>query len=209
MSKLKTVMLVLMAVLAVSAVAASSASAQHVWLSEGKEVLKETKGLWDGLLLLHHKFPAIVGGGEMTIHCTLQWHLIFDPLGLAKILLLLGLKGEETKVDCEVSSSTNAICKAGELVLVNALHLPWHLLLELPSGMLRWVLLKESGKIPGVEAECKSIKISCEGEERAKFVENTSSGSIFEFIGELSSTCSDGGTATLLGKGEVLGFQAS
>jgi hypothetical protein len=218
MSKFKTVMLALIAVFACSAMAAASASAAHVWLISGAEVKEgeEVNVLIDGSVMLHHQLPAIVGGGEITVTCTGQFHGTVNFKGLDKITSVLGLKGETSKLDCEVTKVVGTtLCKEKELALVSALHLPWHtqLLLVTIGGKEVVVddLLSEAGKVPGYESECivSKIKVSCEGADRSQFIKNTAGGSVFEFFGELKNGCSDGGTGTVLGSGELLGVQVS
>jgi hypothetical protein len=181
------------------------------WLSVGKEVKEAIESATDAELLIHHKLPSILGGGEIIVKCFDTFDGTENEGGLAKITKFLGPKSEESKIDCEISSSTNAICKAGELALVSALHLPWHTLLEMVGSEETVVdhFLSETGKVPGYAAECKSITIQCEGLDRAEFTENLSSGAMFEFLGELTATCSDGGTGKLTGHIEVLGFALS
>jgi hypothetical protein len=217
MNRSKTVLLAVVAVFAFSAMAAASASAAHVWLIGGAEVKEgeEVNVLIDGTIFLHHQLPAIVGGGEITLKCTGQFHGTVNFKGLDKITSVLGLKGETSKLDCEVSQTSSTLCKLSELLLVSALHLPWHsqLLLVTIGGKEVVVddLLSEAGKVPGYESECivSKIKISCEGADRSQFIKNTAGGSVFEFFGELKNGCSDGGTGTLLGSGELLGVQVS
>lgn len=217
MRKIQIVLLAVSAMFALSAVLASSAFAAHEWLnlqgnapgSGGAPVLS------DGTILLHHKPPALLGGGSILISCTGQFHGLVFPLGKDEITDVLGLlSGSSTLPEwlnlahCEVLSSTNSICPAGTLVTVHAVHLPWAtqlLLLGTPEAAYDDISETTAGKgKPGYSTECKSISVECTENEHAKFLANQATGSEFEFTGATSASCSDGGTGTILGTGTTL-----
>ncbi|MGN6373770.1 MAG: hypothetical protein ACTHM1_12425, partial [Solirubrobacteraceae bacterium] len=58
---------------------------------------------------------------------------------------------------------------------------------------------------------CVIGNVACKGEEETKFIKNLSTGAEFSFEGEKSGvgTCSDGGKATITGKGTSLGVTVS
>lgn len=185
---------------------------QAKWLKAGVELTKEEPATTDGEWFFHHKVPGLFGGGEFTLACsgTLKGDVSLG--GADKVTVFLGLHGEkENEVLCKVSASTNSLCKVGATVLVKALHLPWVTKLEETSiGEEEHIVdaLSAEASTPGWEATCSSIKTSCSTNDRARFVQNLANGAMFELTGELSASCSDGGTATTTGHSEVLGFAA-
>jgi hypothetical protein len=207
MSKHKTMMFALLAVFAFSAVATSSAFAAHEWLFEGKPITAAKAVLIDGTIILHKKLTALEGGGEILVTCIGQLHGTVGPGKADSITEVLGSSGEKTKIHCEVTHSTNSFCPVGTLVLVNALKLPWATELVL-EGTTVFDNITAAGKGPGYEAECIA-KLSCELNDRAKFVENAAAGAVLEFLGELKATCTDGQEGRVLGSGTVLGVTVS
>jgi hypothetical protein len=210
MKKIQIMLLALFAMGAVSAFAASSAFAAHEWLTlAGVKVTATTESLTDGLLLLHHKPPAILGGGSILIHCTGQFHGTVGPAGKDTITDVLGLSGELNAVHCEVLSSTNSICPAGELVTVTPKNLPWNTQLILSGSETLDEILSSGAGEPGYETTCKSIKVSCLQKETSKWTGNGTTGAEFEFKEAKTVSCTDGGTGTILGQGTVLDFFVS
>lgn len=185
---------------------------QANWLKNGAVITKEEPATTDGEWFFHHKVPALLGGGEVTLACTGTLKGDVSTGGADKVTAFLGLHGEkENEIACSVSASTNSLCKAGTAVLVKALHLPWVTKLEEPTIGEEVHLvdaLSAEGSTPGWEATCSSIKTNCSTNDRARFVQDLANGAMFELTGELTASCSDGGTATTTGHTEVLGVHA-
>jgi hypothetical protein len=210
MKKIQIMLLALFAMGAVSAFAASSALATHEWLNlAGAKVTTATEELYDGLFLLHHKLPAILGGGSILFHCTGQFHGTVGPAGKDAITDVLGLSGELNSVHCEVLSSTNSICPGGELVTFGMRNLPWNTQLVLSGSETLDEILSSGAGEPGYETTCKSIKVSCLSKETSKWTGNGTTGAEFEFKEAKTVSCTDGGAGTLLGQGTVLDFFVS
>ncbi len=88
------------------------------WRNIKRELLtKAETATTDALLLIHHKVPALLGGGEITVHCEGTFGGTVGTGAKDETKQFKGNKGEETKINCEASSSTNSLCKSGELVL--------------------------------------------------------------------------------------------
>lgn len=226
MTKVKMLFVAMFALFALSAVAAGTASAanNHRWLNlAGESLTKAEPALTDGLLLLHHKPPAILGGGSILIHCDGQFHGTVGPNdgstgleakdnGLDLISDVLTLTGVLNSIPCEVLESTNGFCPAGEKVTVIPIHLPWSSELLLFENKvydhLKEHVTEPKGQ-PGYETTCKSIKTSCSGLDRSDWLGNDADGALFEFLGTIVNSCSDGGTGTVLGVGLVLDFFVS
>jgi hypothetical protein len=209
MRKTQVLLLVVVAVCVLSAYAASSTFAAHEWLDlEGAHLTKTVEALTDMLILIHHKPPAILGGGEITIHCTGQLHGNVGTAGKDAVGDVLGLKGELNSIDCEVSTSTNASCPAKTLVTAHAVHLPWTTQLVLNGAVIEDELF-ESMHHPGYNFECGRISVECTENERLKWIANSTAGAEFEFTGMSVINCTDGGPAAVLGKGTLLDFFVS
>jgi hypothetical protein len=210
MTMVKALLGSLLAFLALGAVAATDALAAHEWLTlAGVRVTVATEALVDGLVLLHHKPPAILGGGSILSHCTGQSHGTVGPSGGGTVTDLLGLAGELNSIHCEILSSSNSICPVGTLVTETPKNLPYKTsLLLVGTETLGEVSSGGSGE-PGFETTCKSIKFSCLGKETAKWTGNGTTGAEFEVTGAKTTSCNDGGTGTVLGRGTVLDFFVS
>ncbi|MGN6373769.1 MAG: hypothetical protein ACTHM1_12420 [Solirubrobacteraceae bacterium] len=90
--------------------------------------------------------------------------------------------------------------------VMHALKLPWKTELLLDNGVT-WDMI-----IGGEwEYSCVIGSVACKGEEETKFLKNISTGAEFGFEGEASGvgSCSDGGKATITGKGISLGVTVS
>lgn len=209
MRKTQVLLLAVCAMCALSAYAASSAFAAHEWLNlEGVHLTKTAEALTDMLILIHHKPPGVLGGGEITIHCTGQLHGLVGPAGKDAVEDVLGLRGELNSIHCEVLTSTNAFCPAQTLVTAHAVHLPWMTQLILNGTVIEDELF-ESMHHPGYDTECGRISIECTENERSKWLTNAATGAEFEFTGMSVVTCTDGGPASVLGKGTLLDFFVS
>lgn len=207
MRKVQILCAAFVAVLAfgVASVATAAAEELPVWLKNGAEVTKAESALIDGTVILHHKPPNLLGGGEITTECASQFHGTVGPGMKDEITKVLDSKGKESNLECVVTSSTNGICKAGAAVSVNPDNLPWKTELLLTGGKTVDDLLGS----PGYSTKCSSIETLCTHEEESSFVENEANGAVLEFTAANTASCSDGGTTTLLGKGTVLGFTIS
>lgn len=224
--RLKMFGLTIFALLALGMTAAVAALAAHKWLNlAGQPLTTLTEpALTDGAWLWHHKPPAILGGGSILISCDGQFHGTVGPNdgstgletqkdnGLDLISDILTLTGQLNAISCEVLESTNAICPRGEKVTVAPIDLPWSSELLLFENVvydhLKQDVTEPKGQ-PAFETTCKSIKTSCSGLDRSKWLGNDTDGALFEFRGELTNNCSDGGTSTLLGGFLVLDFFVS
>ncbi|HTA96915.1 MAG TPA: hypothetical protein VK730_04665 [Solirubrobacteraceae bacterium] len=204
----------LLAVCAFSAVAASGASA-HEWLTlAGAKVTKAEEAKFPGSFALHNrKIPALFGGGELTMLCMYESYLTVDNNSNVILLITNLTGGEIDKVKCEVSTSTNSICKAGTSVTVSGDNLAgekeehWNGELILSgTSILDDITAPEGGKEVGYTVTCNSINNLCGVTlETAKFKKNESSGAVLTFNEEHVATCTVG-EGTLFGEGTVLGF---
>ena len=214
MRKIHIIGLALVAAFAFSAVAVASASA-HEWLTlAGVKVEKAEKSTADGLWLVHlKKIGALEGGGELAIHCEGSFDGTVGPGAADKVEKVLGTKGElgtkESPIKCEVTESTNSICKAKTAVNVETVHLGWATELLLIGSVLYDHFFEEGTKgEPGYETTCNGIGVSCEGLERAEFLANLATGAEFTFLGELKAEKCTFGEGFVLGHLVVLGFLA-
>jgi hypothetical protein len=209
MRKYKVMMMALLAVFALSAVAASGASA-HEWLTlSGTAITKTEKATTTGSLgLIVKKIPALEGGGELTVLCDGQFLGTVGLLGVDKTELTENLAGTELDtVVCEVSKSTNSICKAGTSVKVAAAGLPWESKLVL-SGTTIFDDL--SATEVGYSVTCSGISNKCVVPlELTKFVKNVATGAEFAFEELEKASCSIGGEGFAKGKGIVEKFLAN
>jgi hypothetical protein len=210
MGKYKVMMMALLAVFALSAVVASGASA-HEWLTlSGTAITKtETSVKTVGSLgWIVKKIPALEGGGEITILCDEQLLGTVGVGGVDSIELIENLAGTElNKVKCEVSKSTNSICKAGTLVIFTAVGLPWASKLVL-SGTTIFDDL--SATEVGFSVECNGISNKCTVTlELTKFLKNVATGAEFEFAELEKASCSIGGEGFAKGSGITLKFLAN
>jgi hypothetical protein len=214
MRKYKAIMLALFAVCAFSAVAASSASAAHQWLKNGAPIVAAQLAITDGLLLLHHTGGL---GGTVTVHCDGRFHGTVGPGAVDTITEVWTLTEmiEITSahpISCTVEVGKN-LCPVGSLVTV------WPDNLSVAGGLV-WkteLQLTGTGPIfddltgpnngPGFNVKCSGITILCATAlDRSQFLSNLATGAMFDFLGELKAACNDGGTSTVTGTGEVLGF---
>jgi hypothetical protein len=208
MGKYKVTMMALLAVVALSAVVASGASA-HEWLTlAGTAITKTEPATSKGsLALIVKKIPAIEGGGEITVLCDGQFLGTVGPAGVDSIELIENLAGTElNKIDCEVSKSSNGICKGG-LVLVTAVGLPWATKLVLSGST---IFDDISATKVGYSVSCSGISNECTVTlELSKFVKNTSTGAEFEFAELEKAGCTIGGEGFVKGKGITEKFLAN
>ncbi len=209
MGKYKVMLLVLLAAFVFSAVAAAGASA-HEWLTLagvaiGKNENSTTSGSW---ALKVKKIPALEGGGELTTLCDGQLLGSVGPKGSDTVTLVESLTGtEQDKLKCEVSASTNSICKAGTLVIVTPAGLPWSTLLILLGTE---VFDDLAAKEVGYSVTCSSITNKCTVPlELSKFIKNVASGAEFEFNELKIFACSIGGEGTIKGRFTTLNFLAN
>jgi hypothetical protein len=212
MGKYKVMMMALLAVFAFSAVAVSSASAAHSWLTlGGAAVNTPTAATTDGtLLLLVTKISSLFGSGSIDILCMGQFLGTVGPGSTDSITLFENLSaGEQDKLKCEVSKSTNTICTTGTLVIVEPDNLPWDtLLILIGSTMYDNLEALSGGKEVGYITTCAGVKILCATKlELAKWIENTSTGAVLSFEELLKATCPIG-EGFARGTGTVLGFLA-
>lgn len=174
------------------------------WLKNGASLTVSEFALTVGSFVYHH-----AGGlaGTFLVRCNDELTGSVGPGSADRVEKAYNLQGfEVTKakpLNCEVELG-NAICKTGALVLTSPTSLPWatKLLLE---GSFTY----DSFEGFGYEAGCGGFTLSCSGKERARFVGNQSGAAAFEFLGELTNNCSDGGTSTTSGRIETLGFAVS
>jgi hypothetical protein len=202
------------AALAFSAMAVTSASAT-IWKNSAGNVNQTEAANTHGSLDLHHELLNV----KVTIHCPATGEALFDgtvgPSGTDLIEKALDSSGKEVnstnKLSCKVTEATGS-CSVGEAATAIPIHTPWTTKLRL-EGTLTWDDFSEDGKgLPGYESECVTakVKVSCEGNTRSHFDQNGANGALFLFLGDVKSTkCSDLGSSTILGHGEVLGFTVS
>ncbi len=208
MGKYRVMLVALLAVFAFSAVAASAASA-HEWLTLGgaaiaKNEAATTTGSWSLRVI---KIPALEGGGELTILCDGQLLGTVGPKGSDTITLVESLTGtEQDKLKCEVSASTNSVCKAGTLVILTPAGLPWSSLLILLGAE---VFDDLAAKEVGYSTTCAITNKCVVSLELPKFVKNVASGSEFEFDEFKALICITGSEVTAKGKVTVLNFLAN
>jgi hypothetical protein len=208
MGKYKVMMMALLAAFALSAVVASGASA-HEWLTlGGVAITKAENATTTGSLgLIVKKIPALEGGGELTVLCDGQFLGVVNVFGFT-IGLIENLAGTELDIIlCEVSKSTNSICKAGTSVKVTADGLPWEGKLIL-SGTT--ILQDISATEVGYSVTCSGITNKCVVPlELTKFVKNVATGAEFAFEELEKASCSIGGEGFAKGKGIVEKFLAN
>lgn len=204
MKKIHMVGLALVAVLAFGAMSVASASAAE-WLTLGGAALtKAEAATTKGSLLLHNKkIPALEGGGELTVTCAGSFVGTVGPGAADTVTEVLGTKGEVNEVACEVTASTNSICKAGQKVVVKPVHLPWTTKL-ITVGTEIFDEATATGN-PGYGVTCVSITNTCTGLEESKFIKNLATGAEFSFIEKNKATCSFG-EGFISGTGVAEGF---
>jgi hypothetical protein len=207
--KCKVMMMALLAMFVLSTVAASGASGSE-WLSlGGVAVTKSESATTAGsTLFLVVKIPALEGGGLIDILCDSQLLGTVNTGGAGTITLSENLAGTELDtVVCEVSKSTNSICKAGTSVKVTTDGLPWTTKLVL-SGTT--IFNDLSATEVGYSVTCSSITNKCVvGLELEKFVKNVATGAEFEFAQLEKAACTIGGEGTASGRGIVEKFLAN
>ena len=193
------VLSVFVAVLAFSAMAAANASAAN-WFKGAEEVKTTQSADAHGELVLHH-----TGGlaGTILILCTFLTHGTVGAAGKDETTKVLGLKEELDVIECIVHTG-NGLCAAGTKVTVSAKSLPWAT--QLSTGTPITDTVTGSGAEAGYSTTCNGISIECKHNEVANFKSNGTNGAIFEDPGTGKANCSDGGTGTILGTVEVLGF---
>ena len=201
----------LIAVLAFSAMAVSSASAT-LWLIGGKSLTSEVLVNSHGSIILHHA-GGLIGG--FKVKCTGLFLGFVGAGALDKITNVEGLKKELKTVECEFTEGGNCGTTSAK-VNVTAINLPWHTLLELvkdSNGQESTIdhILEEVNKKPGYEVPCPKVGLTgnCSGLELELFTGNGTNGAIFEFKELEKNSCTDGGTGTITGTGELLGAQVS
>jgi hypothetical protein len=208
MAKIKTVMLASVAVLGLSAVAASGASA-HEWLTlAGLKVTSATNATTTGTLEWRNvKIPALEGGGEIVVLCMGQFLGTVGPGAVDSVTLVENLSaGEQDKLKCEISKSTNSICKVGTLVIVTPLGLPWKTELVLEGTT---ILDKTTATTVGYEVNCNGIANKCTNtEELSRLKANVAAGAEFEFFSSRKATCTFG-EGFLNGTDTTLNFLAN
>jgi len=193
------------AVLAFSALAVASAGAT-LWLKNGASLSTADPSTTHGTIILEH-----TGGttGTSTIECSGLFIGTVGPGAEDKVTEIENLTGTEkgTKIKCKALAG----CFVSE-PSVTAKKLPWTTELVLEAGVT-WDKQTAAGNGPGWEVECAfGIKVTCEHEEKAKFIKNGASGAEFNYEGKESgeATCSDGGKGVVKGtKGTALGFTVS
>lgn len=193
---------VCVAVLAFSGLTVASASAT-LWLISGKSLTMKTSADVHGELTLHHS-----GGlaGTLSILCSGLRHGTVGPTTKGETTDLLGLNGELNKLTCLVHTG-NALCPAGTLILMTAVHLPWLGELKL-IGTETIAEAKGTGGETGYSTECKGVSVECARNESFTFDENLANGALFLAKGTTGS-CTDGGTTKASGMVEVLGATVS
>ena len=189
----------LIAVVACSAMIATSASAAG-WF-RGSEEIRTTESVdWHGELVFHH-----TGGfaGSVLILCTVLSHGTVGASGKDELTKFLGLNNQLDNWPCVVHTG-NGLCAAGTNITVSAKGLPWAT--QLSTGTPITDAATGTGGEVGYSTTCNGITIECRHNEVLNFSSNGTNGAIFEDPGTGKASCSDGGTGTLLGKMEVLGF---
>jgi len=188
-------MMALLAVFAVSAVAASGASA-HEWLKlNGEKVTAEEPSKTVGSIALHNrKIPALEGSGEIVVLCMGQFLGTVGPGTADSITGFESLTSTETnKLKCEVSTSTNSICKTGTSVTVEPVNLPWATKLTLTSTTIFDDITAAKGGEFGYKVTCNGIANECKNSlELSAFEKNISTGSTFAFREAEKAACAFG-----------------
>jgi hypothetical protein len=208
MSKLKAVLFMSATVLVLVAVAVPGASA-HEWLTlAGAKVTSGTGATTVGTLELKNtKIPALEGGGEIDLLCMGQLLITVGP-GAGDVTILIEdlSAAEQDKLKCETSKSTNGTCKAGTLVIVTPLGLPWSTELVLEGTT---ILDKTTATTVGYEVNCNGIANKCTStEELSRLKGNAAAGAEFEFFSAKKATCTFG-EGFVNGSGTTLNFLAN
>jgi hypothetical protein len=202
------VMAALFAVFAFSAVVVASASA-HEWLTlSGGTISKVESATTVGTIELHNKnISELFGGGEVTVLCMGQFLGTVGPNGTDLISLFENLSaGEQDKLSCTVSKSTNRDCPVGTLVTVEPVNLPWATKLVLSGSVITDDLTADKGGKFGYKVNCVFADECTNELELSTFAKNISTGAEFSFNESEKANCSIGeGTVSATG-GVVLGF---
>lgn len=231
MRKLHVVGLALVAMLALFAITASSAFAASEWLLNGEAIVTPTTAVTTGELLLEDMNALI----KVDILCSGTFDGTVGPGTADTITKVLNSAGaEETatnlagkvepSIDCTVSNAGSCTSpKAGELINVFPINLPWVTALSLNGT--QWVDTIESGKEnaekkltePGYEITCTTSLLGtvtdvCTGKPSA-IVSNEAGGVSGTFEeGETINkpgNCSIGGTGQALVVSPVAGLLAT
>lgn len=209
----KTVLYFSVVAILASAAFASGASA-HEWLTlSGMKLTKtEAANIDSSWSLRVPKIGSLFGGGELTALCDGEFIGTVGVGAQDTITLLTNLTGgEEDKLKCEISKSTNTICKTGTLVVVEPDNLPWDTRLMLTAGgtLEDDIIALEGGKLVGITITCSSVKSLCGTSlEVSKLKNNLATGGEFELTEAEKGSCTFG-EGFFNGKEIVLGFLAN
>lgn len=212
MKKLQIFAATIVAVLTVGAIAAAGASA-HEWLTlAGAKLTKAESTEFTGTFAFKDtKIGALFGGGEVIVLCMGQLAGTVGTGAASEITLMENLSGgEQDDLECEVSKSTNTVCRTAARVVWLPENLPWRQSLVTINNVLYWDWVTiPAGRLVAWTYRCNNVTVLCGRElEIARFARNNAAGAEFAFEELEKSTCTIG-EGFMSGSGTVEKFLAN
>lgn len=205
MRKFKVLTIALAAICAFGALSVSQASAVSKVLVNAAEPANETLLIVGDELLLEDMNavgkPDILCSGEFDFLTFEKGTLLF----IDEVLMLGGeLLADESGNDMVDCTSMNGTCE-GE-VLVSAVNLPWHVVIELSGTTYIGHIANEAGKTPGYTTDCNTflglVADTCTGETGAILTNET--GGVLGVFSETNETITLPGNCTVGGEKQAL-----